>query len=175
MLFYFQSFEEENMEEKEDKEKSRLVRQAAIDRLFDVCIEKGLHGRCAQLADLGISSGKIDLLIDVYLYSGEDILKKTRILGACVDLAKKGASLQKVERIIAKCLNAGKLEYLPELLKIADRGLTVKEIESIHRHIPEWDEANKKFHAGMRDINDQLTHLNEKMVKLLGEEELENG
>ncbi len=147
-------------------EKKDLERLAAIDELFDVCIEEGLERICLQLADLGISKKKIDLMIEIYLNAEDAVLEESAILKKCLNLAQKGASARSVELIIAKCLKLGKLENLPVLLKIAGRELTVEEIESIHKHIPAWIEMKSKFDQGTQNLNTSLERFHDSLVSV---------
>lgn len=147
-------------------EKKDLERLTAIDELFDVCIKEGLERICLQLVDLGISKKKIDLMIEIYLNAGDAILEESAILKKCLSLAQKGASARSVELIIAKCLKLGKLEYLPVLLTVAGRELTIEEIESIHKHIPVWIEMNRKFDKGMQNLNTSLERFHDSLVSV---------
>lgn len=152
------------MEEKKETDQERLASQEAIDKLFDVCIEKGLEWICLQLVDFGISPKKIDLMIEIYLNAGDDMLKKSGILNICQSLAQKGASPRSVELIIAKCLKLGKLEHLPALLKVADRRLSVEEVESIYKNIPVWIEMKEELHEGMKNLNASLERLEKNLA-----------
>jgi hypothetical protein len=147
-------------------EKKDLERLTAIDELFDVCIEEGLERICLQLVDLGISKKKIDLMIEIYLNAGDAMMEETGILKKCLNLAQKGASARSIDLVIAKCLKLGKLEYLPVLLKVAGRELTVEEIESIHKHIPVWIEMNRKFAQGKQNLNTSLERFNDSLVSV---------